>query len=117
MWYDIDSVLLLHARWCLHLHIESLRERSAAQLLAQGSAVSLITAFLLIVTAGAVFRNYKKYDTLTLPMPQKAAAVIPDTPDEEAEESAVIQAIRCWKNCAACCPGSSSENRRPAETS
>ena len=96
MWYDIDSVLLLHARWCLHLHIESLRERSAAQLLAQGSAVSLITAFLLIVTAGAVFRNYKKYDTLTLPMPQKAAAVIPDTPDEEAEESAVIQAIRCW---------------------
>lgn len=78
------------------LHIESLREQSSVSLLAQRSAVGLITALVLLVTAGAVVRNYTKYDTLSLPVPPKERAVLSDTPENPEDEPAVVQALRCW---------------------
>ena len=78
------------------MHIESLREQSSVSLLAQRSAAGLFTVLILLVTAGAVVRNFTKYDTLSLPLPQKEQPVVTDTPDSDEEQAAIVRAIRCW---------------------
>ena len=66
---------------------ESLRGRTAVPLLAQGSAVSLITAFVILVTGAAALWNYGSNNTLRLPAPipsldEAAGSENPDSGEE-----------------------------------
>lgn len=70
---------------------ESLRGRTAAPLLAQGAAVSLMTVLAVAVTAGAVIRNRSKYDAFFLPSQQTKAAA----QDENTEQPAIRRALSC----------------------
>ena len=74
---------------------ESLRGRTAAPLLAQSTAVSLITAFVVLVTAVAAVHNYRKHDAFFFPT-KRAAAPAQSEPGAEEELPAVRQALLCW---------------------